>query len=1307
MAAVDRLRSFYGDQLMCRTGTLASIKSFGSAASGVASAVSGADASTVAHAKQRRAGDEDVVIDPYQLDPDGSSSDSSDEDKDGLSRTDSGSGIDDDDEDGDLDEAEWTSASGDELGPGPGPDSVRSAAATATSLRGAGGGGRSVAAVSTRTARSAKSHKAGGGELSGANAGGALRSGKGVSIADVPLFQGPKGPRSVAASNWGARSRRSVATTARSVATSAVSSAALSAMPSGAPGGVVSVQKLDARLAGRAVRRRLLRRRGWEFDLVPDEVDYTLGRELAHELTRPQPTADSDEEPEEDEAGGDDGDAELVDARAGGCPPSGPVLEAIKSYAHERAPEVVWSERVKHAKRVARQTGQTVTVRGRLEPKKRRELARKIQKWDNREWFNSRKRAPPAPPLHPAVERVIEQWFQLVDDDGGGTLDREELLTALQASDVPVKPENIDEMVALMDLDRDGVISWKEFVTFFMYEFAAGKNLLSGEYVLPSGVALPFGAMIAKLKRDRLVADLMQGGHARAKWQNIADSPIALEDELGMMAAVELAMEEMKNPALGRARARAAKALNKLPPHLRTPSIARHLQRHPEVADKLLRAPSMAALMAATSLKRAPSATNIVARLASTNSNGSIASRTSSMAGVGAGSTGGGSTSGGGGGGAPAARVGNVDLNVAVAMAAGLEWPVEGASFYNKRAKTVLRAACQKPPEAILRANQAAGPSAGAVQSTTSRGVAARAGASGAVAGGVAGGGMLTAGKGPSLRKQVSGRKGLSVEAVAAASATAAAMEVDTSQARAHFLRGGARGEGCSRRGSRRRGGSESSGDEGGSGGRRRNRRGSGSSEEVLPWLVNAKRREEEERQELRERLMGGASSMSAAATVLAAGPSSRAKADAPQPRSEASDAGGDEEEEGLWVSPLLKRWLTVERDRLLQPSGELAAARETAEQHNTDAATTSEKAGTEATSAPQPSQTGSAGPSRAASASAPLEVVVSEVSVSSPAAGTPPVRAVSSTLDGELEGPATLGGAISTAARKPRRRMRFVDEAEDAALAEEEASTAIDGAASAGAEEEAVAAMTDRAQATVFANSSAPPVFLGSLGPHTCAVGPLQAQGATTLATAKAFVELPDDPSASSLRAIRRSVLLGVATDGDAGPAAALQSTLGLLPGQSPRASGGVLRTSRVETASPLPGGGAPPSGEVGAAPPGASPLRSSYGPALQQWALGSAATSATGDAISLEPLDSEEARELMAGITLQLSKEEVLYHIHTGYEADRPTTSDFRAALTRMRLAAAALVHSYALPPHPEASAEPVPRLRALAAGAGPRRQ
>ncbi len=60
------------------------------------------------------------------------------------------------------------------------------------------------------------------------------------------------------------------------------------------------------------------------------------------------------------------------------------------------------------------------------------DAALQIQKWDNREWFASRKRTPPAPPLHPAVVRVIEQWFALVDDDGSGTLDHSELLAALK-----------------------------------------------------------------------------------------------------------------------------------------------------------------------------------------------------------------------------------------------------------------------------------------------------------------------------------------------------------------------------------------------------------------------------------------------------------------------------------------------------------------------------------------------------------------------------------------------------------------------------------------------------------------------------------------------------------------------------------------------------------------------------------------------------------------------------------------------------------------------------------------------------------
>ena len=49
-------------------------------------------------------------------------------------------------------------------------------------------------------------------------------------------------------------------------------------------------------------------------------------------------------------------------------------------------------------------------------------------------------------------------------------------------------------------------------------EFAAGKHLLSGEYLLPSGQALPFGAMVAALKRGQMLRDVIGGGGARDKW---------------------------------------------------------------------------------------------------------------------------------------------------------------------------------------------------------------------------------------------------------------------------------------------------------------------------------------------------------------------------------------------------------------------------------------------------------------------------------------------------------------------------------------------------------------------------------------------------------------------------------------------------------------------------------------------------------------------------------------------------------------------------------------------------------------------
>jgi hypothetical protein len=60
-------------------------------------------------------------------------------------------------------------------------------------------------------------------------------------------------------------------------------------------------------------------------------------------------------------------------------------------------------------------------------------------------------------------------------------------LLPLQAARIPCDAESITEMIKLMDANCDGCISWDEFERFMMNEFAAGQQLLSGEFVLPSG----------------------------------------------------------------------------------------------------------------------------------------------------------------------------------------------------------------------------------------------------------------------------------------------------------------------------------------------------------------------------------------------------------------------------------------------------------------------------------------------------------------------------------------------------------------------------------------------------------------------------------------------------------------------------------------------------------------------------------------------------------------------------------------------------------------------------------------------------
>lgn len=185
----------------------------------------------------------------------------------------------------------------------------------------------------------------------------------------------------------------------------------------------------------------------------------------------------------------------------------------------------------------------------RLDNDTKAKVSRSVLTSHVKSWLHHHGYVVKADKLHPAVTRVIAEWFDLVDEDGSRTLEHHELLAALKAAKIPCDDNTIQEMINMMDMNRDGVIGWDEFEVFMTEEFAAGKQLLSGEYLLPSGLAINFGVMIGKLKRDKLMGDV-QDNSRRSKWADIASDPELLGRELAVMQeaaeATSLTLEHLK-----------------------------------------------------------------------------------------------------------------------------------------------------------------------------------------------------------------------------------------------------------------------------------------------------------------------------------------------------------------------------------------------------------------------------------------------------------------------------------------------------------------------------------------------------------------------------------------------------------------------------------------------------------------------------------------------------------------------------------------------------------------------------------------
>mmetsp|Transcript_2462 Transcript_2462/g.3596 ORF Transcript_2462/g.3596 Transcript_2462/m.3596 type:complete len:818 (-) Transcript_2462:69-2522(-) len=73
--------------------------------------------------------------------------------------------------------------------------------------------------------------------------------------------------------------------------------------------------------------------------------------------------------------------------------------------------------------------------------------------------------------------------FDRIDEDGGGTVDEEELFSALQDAGSQITRDGLRDMIAMVDENNDGEISrdeWKEAVDFFI-EYQEAEGAMGGE----------------------------------------------------------------------------------------------------------------------------------------------------------------------------------------------------------------------------------------------------------------------------------------------------------------------------------------------------------------------------------------------------------------------------------------------------------------------------------------------------------------------------------------------------------------------------------------------------------------------------------------------------------------------------------------------------------------------------------------------------------------------------------------------------------------------------------------------------------
>lgn len=86
-----------------------------------------------------------------------------------------------------------------------------------------------------------------------------------------------------------------------------------------------------------------------------------------------------------------------------------------------------------------------------------------------------------------SLEAMYDAWFGSIDIDKGGTIDAQELASAIASSGLPSERKTVAAFISLMDVDNSGEVDLEEFKDFICNQMSRGNAINECTVVLPGG----------------------------------------------------------------------------------------------------------------------------------------------------------------------------------------------------------------------------------------------------------------------------------------------------------------------------------------------------------------------------------------------------------------------------------------------------------------------------------------------------------------------------------------------------------------------------------------------------------------------------------------------------------------------------------------------------------------------------------------------------------------------------------------------------------------------------------------------------